>query len=287
MKIAVTGGKGGVGKSTIASALIRHYSEAGRILAADLDVDNPCLSSMLNMNRPYKVEDAETFKPSIVAAKCIGCHKCVDACEEHALYGLEGSAPTLYDQLCSGCGACKLVCPANAIEDDRKVLGQISWYNRGNITLIEGRITPGEARSPIVARQTALAADKEYSTGVYKHLIIDTMPGVANPVAQALLIAEKVVAVTEPTLLGIHDIMLTLELSDYLGKTVGIVINKADISREHLIKLRKICAEKDVKIIVEIPYSRDILFTSVSQPPGDELKAYVRRIASWLKNTKP
>ncbi len=283
MKIAVTGGKGGVGKSTIASALIRYCSKTGRILAADLDVDNPCLLSMLDMHRPYKVEDAETFKPSIVEARCIACHKCVEACREHALYGLEGNIPSLFDQLCSGCGACKLVCPANAIVDDSKKLGQISWYNRGNITLIEGRIRPGEARSPIVARQTALAVEKEYSAGAYKHLIIDTMPGVANPVAQALLIAEKIVAVTEPTLLGVNDLMLTLELTDYLAKTVGVVINKADISREHLIKLRNICMEKDVEIIVEIPYSREILFTSVSQQLGGELDAYVGRIASWLK----
>ncbi len=287
MKVAVTGGKGGVGKSTIASALIRYCSTMGKILAADLDVDNPCLSSMLDMPSPYKVEDAETFKPKVVAARCIGCHKCVDACREHALYGLEGGVPTLFDQLCSGCGACRLVCPAAAIEDDSKILGQISWYNKGNITLIEGRIRPGEARSPIVARQTALAADREYSKGVYEHLVIDTMPGVANPVAQALSIAEKVVAVTEPTLLGIHDLMLTMELSEYLGKTVGIVINKADISTEHLSKLRNICKEKGVEIIVEIPYSRDILFTSVSRTLGNELETYTRKILSWLKYENP
>lgn len=45
-----------------------------------------------------------------LAAKGMGCHECVDACNYDALHLDYDNVPLVDDQACNGCGACEYVC---------------------------------------------------------------------------------------------------------------------------------------------------------------------------------
>jgi ATP-binding protein involved in chromosome partitioning len=68
--IAVTGGKGGIGKSTIASALALILSDLGyRIGLLDLDFCGPSTHAILGIDRIYPEEDKGIIPPQVYGIK--------------------------------------------------------------------------------------------------------------------------------------------------------------------------------------------------------------------------
>jgi MinD superfamily P-loop ATPase len=114
MKIAVTGGKGGTGKSTIATALAIELSQKGRVLLVDADVDCPNDHLILNIERE-KVRDIFQPIPKINKKKCKKCGKCSEVCRENAIFQIKGEYPLVISDQCIGCSACMIACPFGAI----------------------------------------------------------------------------------------------------------------------------------------------------------------------------
>jgi len=264
--IAVTGGKGGTGKTTVAVNLAVALSMDGRrVMLVDADVDGPCCAMLLGAKLGAG-EEIKTFKPMIDATKCTGCSKCVEVCHEHALVGLHGQTPSFFEELCSGCKACQLVCEAGAVKGDWKVLGTVYITEVNGIKLVMGELKPTEARSPIVARATMQRAIKELKDG-YNIMVVDTAPGVHNVVAQALWEADLALAVTEPTPLGAHDLGLIMDLTGEFGLPTEIVLNRADIPGGLKDKVVKISQDRGVKIVAEVPMDDELLRSYISGEP--------------------
>ena len=68
---------------------------------------------------------------------------------------------------------------------------------------------------------------------------------------------EKAYVVTEPTPLGAHDLKLSLQLLKKMQIKAAVVINKSNIGRKS--EIIKISKRYGVKIVEEIPYSKEIL----------------------------
>lgn len=49
--------------------------------------------------------------------KCTGCTACVRRCPENAIYGERQKVHVIDERLCIECGACGMICPAEAITD--------------------------------------------------------------------------------------------------------------------------------------------------------------------------
>jgi len=227
--IAVTGGKGGTGKSTVAVNLAAGLSSSGlRVMLVDADVDGPSCAVLMGV-RLEAGKAVKTFLPVIDEKKCVGCRRCVEVCPEHALIGLQGEAPRLFNELCSGCRACQIVCGARAIGDGGKEIGTVYEGSADGIKLVAGELKPTEPRSPVMARATVLRAMSELRKGGYDVAIVDTAPGVHNTVAQPLWASDYALAVTEPTPLGVHDLGFILDLAGKMDLPAGIVLNKANI----------------------------------------------------------
>jgi len=253
MKIAITGGKGGTGKSMIAVAIVSALAKTKKVLLMDADVDCPGDNLLLSL-KLKKAGDVETMIPKFDFNKCIKCGQCAQVCRENAIVFVKNKNPIFVPDQCTGCKACKIVCPVNAISETKQQIGEIFIGKRKNLTLISGRMKPRIEESSLVVNAVKKFIDKQEKK--YDYIIVDTAAGTHCPVISALLGCDYSFAVTEPTPLGAHDLNLILILNKKLKIKTKVILNRSDIGSEDLIN--KIVKKHQTQIIAKIPYSKEI-----------------------------
>ncbi len=260
MRVAITGGKGGTGKSTIATALAVELSKRNNVLLFDADVDCPNDHLILSIKRK-KVKDVYQPIPKFDLSKCRKCGICSNVCRENAIVFVKGRFPIFIPDQCTGCSACIIACPFGAINKDKKKIGEIyagklflKEFNQKLDFISAESVIGVEEESPIIN------AMKDYLNAIetnYDFVLIDTSPGTHCNVISALQGCDLALAVTEPTPLGQHDLELSLRLLEKLKVPVKIVLNKSSAGNKKLIQ--NIAKRYKTEIIAEIPYKRKIL----------------------------
>ena len=253
MKIAITGGKGGTGKSTVATSLSYELSKRSEVLLVDADVDCPNDHLLLSIDRK-EVKKVENMVPEIDEDKCIRCGKCAEVCKENAIIQVRDKYPILMENQCTGCKACEVVCPTGAISESHQVIGKIMKGSVDELDLVSGEMKPGIEESSLVVNGL-----KDYVKSVeedYDHIVIDTAAGTHCPVIAALTGVDIAFSVTEPTPLGEHDLKLILELLDKLNINSKVIINRSDITNKS--DIPGISDDFGSEIVSEIPYSKEI-----------------------------
>jgi MinD superfamily P-loop ATPase len=245
MIISVASGKGGTGKTTVATNLA--VSIGGKVRLLDCDVEEP--NSHLFINPVFiDAHVVTTPVPEIDEEKCTHCGKCSEICQFRAIVVL-GNTVLPFENMCHSCGGCMKVCPSDAIRWKERELGLIRKGYRNDLEFIDGTLRIGEAMSPPLIRHVRATAAKDGFT------IIDAPPGTSCPVIAAMKGADFVLLVTEPTPFGLHDLKLALGAVRILGIPCGLVINRSDMGDE---KVKVYAGEESLPVLMEIPFDRRI-----------------------------
>jgi len=250
MIVSIASGKGGTGKTTIATSLVLSLTN---VQLLDCDVEEP------NAHIFLKPEIKETEKvfipvPEIDEEKCNYCGKCAEICVYNAIAvispkdGKKGKV-LAFPSLCHGCGACKELCPQNAIEEVNREIGMVETGICGEIEFVHGKLNIGEAMSPPVIRQVKNFINSE------KTVIIDAPPGTSCPVVTSLKDSDFSILVTEPTPFGLNDLILAVEVLRKLKIPFGVAINRADIGDN---SVEEYCEKENIPILLKIPFSKDL-----------------------------
>jgi len=248
MKIAISSGKGGTGKTTVATNLAVTAARAGRSVGyLDCDVEEPngflFLKPQIEETRPVNVSI-----PKVDAEKCNGCGQCGRICQYSAIVVMDKKV-LVFPELCHGCGGCWLVCPTGAITESYRQTGQLELGKTGDVRCVQGLLNIGEAMSPPVIEAVKAAAPE------VDFLVIDSPPGTSCPVIESVRASDFVLLVTEPTPFGLNDLKLAVEMVRALKLPFGVVINRADIGDG---ETKAYCARQRIEVLAEVPDDRQV-----------------------------
>ena len=251
IKIAIASGKGGTGKTFIATNLfntLRKYSY--NVNLVDCDAEEPNDREFLQGEFQNQFDVLQQV-PVIDTDKCTYCGKCYEYCNYNAIFFLgEQKMIRVLEEHCHGCGACSVACTDGAITEKDDLLGTVSRYQFSeNSALIEARMKVG-VHSPVPTIKAAVKAASDANI-----LLMDSPPGTSCPFIQTVAAADYVVLVTEPTPFGLSDLKQSVDTLKTMGKSYGVIVNRAGLGNDDVYNYLN---AEHIPLLMSIPFDRNI-----------------------------
>lgn len=243
MIISVASGKGGTGKTTVATNLAYSLNDA-TILDCDVEAPN---AHLFLKPKIKDVVQAHTTIPKVDEKSCTLCKKCMEICQFSAI-AVIGKSILVFPELCHSCNGCFEVCPEKALIKDKRHIGSVASGKSDRLNFIQGILKTGEAMSPPLIKRVREHQRKKIN-------IIDAPPGTSCPVIASMVGSDFVLMVTEPTPFGMHDLKLGVEAVKLLNIPCGIVINRAGKGDG---EVKKYAEKENIPVLLEIPFDRKI-----------------------------
>lgn len=244
MIISVASGKGGTGKTTVATNLALSIGKAQFI---DCDVEEPNANIFLK-TKIKEHEDVSVSIPEMDKEKCDYCGKCSEFCVYNAL-AVVPSDVLVFPELCHACGGCELVCPKDAVSWNERIIGRLEHGQVEDIDFYHGLLNVGEMQAVPVIKALKRKVDKS------KNVIIDVPPGTSCPVIESISGSDYCILVTEPTPFGLHDLKLAVEVTRHLNIPFGVIINRDGIGDK---KVELYCKNENIPVLLKIPERKKI-----------------------------
>jgi len=248
MIISIASGKGGTGKTTIATNLAVSLGTDVNLLDCDVEEPNDHIFIQPDINYTERVS---LKVPQVDMNKCSLCGKCQEICQFQAIV-VVGKTVLTFPELCHSCGGCMEVCSEDAITEVDREIGVFESGSRNGLEFAYGRIFVGQVMAvPVIERvKDAVQPDKIN--------IIDAPPGTSCPVISSVKNTDFVILVTEPTPFGLNDLKLAVGMVKILNIPHGIIINRSDLGDD---KVKEYAKEENIPILMEISFSRQIAET--------------------------
>jgi len=244
MIVAVASGKGGTGKTTVATSLALSLDEA-QFLDADAEEPNAHLFLKPEITDTVPVH---MIVPEVDLARCTFCGECAKFCRFNALAVVKQKV-LVFPELCHGCGGCALVCPEQAITNRQRRIGEVEIGTARGMRFIQGRLKPAE---PSAVR---IVVEEMAQLHPSPPAIVDAAPGTACAVQDTIARADFCLLVTEPTPFGLHDLTMAMDLAQEVGTPAAVVINRSG-ARDAIIE--EPCRQRGVEVVLRVPFRREI-----------------------------
>ena len=283
-QLLILSGKGGTGKTTIASAFIK-LSDAR--VYADCDVDAPNLHLITKQNaEPVESDYFGLPKAEINPQKCIECDQCrkncrFDAIKVDGMYKVDPYA-------CEGCGVCEALCPTDAIILKPAVAGELMLYTSqqevfSTAQLKMGSGTSGKLVTEVKRQMKSAAADTKYA-------IIDGSPGIGCPVIASLSGVDLALIVAEPSMSGLSDMERIIKTAKMFGTKIAVCINKFDTNLQITERIEAFCKQQGLDFVGRIPFDWEAVkainkgqtIMDVNCPSGDAAKEIYNKTMELL-----
>ena len=247
MIISVASGKGGTGKTLVATSLALSLMDSHKIQLLDCDVEEP--NDHIFMKPVIDSTEAVCIPvPQVDETRCTRCGRCADVCVYHAI-AVFGEHILTFPELCHGCGACSYLCPEKAISEVEKETGSVESGTSDMVDFVQGRLTVGEAMAPPVIRRVKGKAENN------NIVIIDAPPGTSCPVVESIKGSDFCLLVTEPTPFGLNDLALAVETVRELKIPCGVIINRAGTGDT---RVEEYCRKENIPVLLTIPLDTGI-----------------------------
>lgn len=283
MKIAITGGKGGTGKSMLAVSLAVEFARDKKTMLVDADAECPN-DHLLISAKLKKYSSVLQPIPKFDFDKCAKCGKCASVCRQNAIVFVKGRYPAFVKDVCIGCKACIVACPENAISETRKEIGTIFTGKNYNVNLVSAELKLGELASGEVVSEVRKKAEEISNQLKPEITVIDSAAGIGCPVIASLVGTDYIAGVTEPTPSALHDLKRVLYLANHFGIKHGIVINKFDLDRNFCSEIEKFAKKNKIPVVGRIPYRKDFVKSTIKMKPVAEINPKYRKIFEDIIN---
>ncbi len=251
LKVAIASGKGGTGKTTLATNLASVLSGTYKTVLADLDVEEPD-SGLFIKGFLLKEETRYKLVPGWDEKKCTLCGVCQEVCNFNALMQMAGEI-LVFPQLCHSCHACSELCPESALPMKKQRIGTISHFRNGKMEFTESRLDVGQEQAVPLISQSLKYLEKTFSD--VEFILLDSPPGTSCPVIEVAREADFVILVTEPTPFGLHDLKLAVDTMKEIRKRFAVVVNRSGSGSDEVYKY---CRDENIAVIASIPDNRKI-----------------------------
>ncbi|NLK22210.1 MAG: 4Fe-4S binding protein [Epulopiscium sp.] len=250
-QLLILSGKGGTGKTTIASALIKLFNAKAY---GDCDVDAPNLHLITRQNtKPIKNHYYGLPKAKINPKLCIKCGNCIQSCRFDAISLKKIYTVDLY--ACEGCGVCGLVCPRGAISLEPTIDGELMLYKDKEEVFSTAQLKMGSGTSGMLV--TEVKKQMKSAAGDENFAIIDGSPGIGCPVIASLSGVDMVLIVAEPSISGISDMERIIKTAQGFGTKIGVCINKYDTNLRNTRNIQGFCEKKGIPFVGKIPFDSE------------------------------
>ena len=278
-QIVVISGKGGTGKTVLTASFAALAKNA---VFADCDVDAADLHLLLNPKIKERHEFRSGKTAKIDKKICTQCGKCVTICRFDAI----SEGLTVDPISCEGCALCSFVCPAEAIKMEENISGEWFISDTRFGPMVHAKLGIAEENSGKLVTLVRQNAKKIAERENKDYVIVDGPPGIGCPVIASLANVDLALIVTEPTLSGIHDMERVADVARHFGIHTKVVINKYDINLRNARDIRKICQDRKIEVLAELPFSEDVTRSVVRGIPivefcNDQIAKDI--VALWKK----
>lgn len=249
MKISIASGKGGTGKTLVATSIAASLASPGKaeVAIADCDVEEPNSYLFFPNRILLERKECHVAVPVIDQERCTHCGRCSEVCAYHALAVLPQTS-LLFPVLCHGCGACSMICPEKAISESFRSIGEIFLARSPGVEIVWGELALGEARTTPLIK-----AVKERAEG--DTVIVDCPPGTSCSMVEAVRDTDFCILVTEPTPFGLYDLNIALKALEKMKMPHAVLVNKSGMGERKVYDFLK---QKKIPLLMEIPLDRSI-----------------------------